>query len=224
MFSRPSGVGCASGCDDGVAGVVAWLLVHGQVADVVSSVSSRRSRLVGRGEERTVFVPGSVLAICRLVLVLVLVLVVPSRRRGSYPWRLASMSCPSCLILFACYHYLVSSCFSFLISSCVSLQSSCLRCVFLVFFSSFAGVLCLLYLSPCPSRSIRLVASSRRASRAAAGIVMCLLDLLPMAFSSRSYRLVGRDGERDGTMIFRNRFHDIFMYSESIAVNIGHPI
>lgn len=77
---------------------------------------------------------------------------------------------------------------------------------------------------PVPVSFRRLVASSRRASRAAAGIVMCLLDLLPMAFSSRSYRLVGRDGERDGTMIFRNRFHDIFMYSESIAVNIGHPI
>ena len=27
-------------------------------------------------------------------------------------------------------------------------------------------------------------------------IVMCLLDLFPMAFSSRPYRLVGRDGER----------------------------
>ena len=49
MFSRPSGVGCASGCDDGVAGVVAWLLVHGQVADVVSSVPSRRA---GRGAGR----------------------------------------------------------------------------------------------------------------------------------------------------------------------------
>lgn len=125
---------CAGGCDDCVACVVAWLLVHGQVADVVSSVSSRRYRLVGRGEERTVFVLGSVLAICRLVLVLVLVLVVPSRRRGSYPWRLASMSCPSCLILFACYHYLVSSCVSFLISSGVSLCLPCPRCVFLVFF------------------------------------------------------------------------------------------
>ena len=49
MFSRPSGVGCASGCDDGVAGVVAWLLAHGQVADVVSSVPSRRA---GRGADR----------------------------------------------------------------------------------------------------------------------------------------------------------------------------
>ena len=44
MFSRPSGVGCASGCDDGVTGVVAGLLVHGQVADAVSSVSSRLAR------------------------------------------------------------------------------------------------------------------------------------------------------------------------------------
>ena len=40
---------CASGCDDGVAGVVAGLLVHGQVADVASSVSSRRAR---RGADR----------------------------------------------------------------------------------------------------------------------------------------------------------------------------
>ena len=197
MFSRPSGVGCASGCDDGVAGVVAWLLVHGQVADVVSSVSSRRSRLVGRGEERTVFVPGSVLAICRLVLVLVLVLVVPSRRRGSYPWRLASMSCPSCLILFACYHYLVSSCFSFLISSCVSLQSSCLRCVFLVFFSSFAGVLCLLYLSPCPSRSV--VSSPRLAVRLERQLGSSCACLIYYRWRSRLVPIVSSDGMGSGT-------------------------
>lgn len=166
MFSRPSGVGCASGCDDGVAGVVAWLLVHGQVADVVSSVSSRRYRLVGRGEERTVFVPGSVLAICRLVLVLVLVLVVPSRRRGSYPWRLASMSCPSCLILFACYHYLVSSCVSFLISEGVSLCLSCQRCVFLVFFRLVPRGNCACLICPRALVSFRrLVVSSRPASR-----------------------------------------------------------
>lgn len=155
----------------------------------------RRCRLVGRGEERTVFVPGSVLAICRLVLVLVLV--VPSRRRGSYPWRLASMSCPSCLILFACYHYLVSSCVSFLISSCVSSCLPCLRCVFLMYFSPRSREACdCSILFPCPSRFV--VSSSRlvmRLGRRRSGVVMCLLDLLPMAFSSRSYRLVGRDGD-----------------------------
>lgn len=54
MFSRPSGVGCASGCDDGVAGVVAWLLVHGQVAELrlVGIVSSVPSRRAGRGADR----------------------------------------------------------------------------------------------------------------------------------------------------------------------------
>lgn len=162
----------------------------------------RRYRLVGRGEERTVFVPGSVLAICRLVLVLVLV--VPSRRRGSYPWRLASMSCPSCLILFACYHYLVSSCFSFLISSCVSSDLPCLRCVFLVFFSSFAGVMCLLYLFPCPSRSV--VSSSRLVMRLGRRriVMCCLLDLPRWRSLVSSYRLVGRDGERDGATRFRS--------------------
>ena len=142
-------------------------------------MSSRRYRLVGpvsSGGARSgpYSSPGSVLAICRLVLVLVLV--VPSRRRGSYPWRLASMSRPSCLILFACYHYIVSSCFSFLISSCVSSCLPCPRCVFLVFFSSFAGVMCLLYLFPCPSRSV--VSSSRlvlRLGRRRSGVAACLI-------------------------------------------------
>lgn len=95
MFSRPSGVGCAGGGDDGVAGVVAGLLVHGQVADAVAPVSFRRAgRRADRIRHR--FRLGDLLR-ARLVL--------PSRGRGSYPWRLASMSCPSRLILFAFYHW-----------------------------------------------------------------------------------------------------------------------
>lgn len=83
----------------------------------------------------------------------------------------------------------------------------------------------MLDLFPCPSRSV--VSSSRlvmRLGRRRPGGVMCLLDLSPMAFSSRSYRLVGRDGERGEATRFRSLFHDIFMYSESIAVNIGHLV
>lgn len=134
--------------------MIAWLISSLTCLLVVDlTVPSPRCRLVWRGEERAVFIPGSVLAICRLVLVLV----VPSRRRGSYPLRLASMSCPSCLILFACYHYLVSSCVSFLISSGVSLRSSCLRCVFLVYFSPRSREACDCLIC---SRA-RLVSSSR---------------------------------------------------------------
>lgn len=160
MFSRPSGVGCASGCDDGVAGVVAWLLVHGQVADVVSSVSSRRSRLVGRGEERGVFIPGSVMAICPV---------------------------------------LVSSCVSFLISSGVSLRSSCLRCVFLVSFSSRSQVACAC--SICPrARLVGIVSSSRLVVRLGRWrIVMCCLLDLPRWHSSHlvlSLRRAGRGAKR----------------------------
>lgn len=147
--------------------MIAWLISSLTCLLVVDlTVPSPRCRLVWRGEERAVFIPGSVMAICRLVLVLVLV--VPSRRRGSYPWRLASMSCPSCLILFACYHYLVSPCVSFLISLCVSLQSSCLRCVFLVSFSSRSRGHALARFVPVPVSFRRLAVPSRRASREAA--------------------------------------------------------
>lgn len=58
------------------------------------------------------------------------------------------------------------------------------------------------------------VSSSRlvmRLERRRFGVFMCLLDLLPMAFSSRSYRLVGRDGERGVLMRLRNLFRGIFM-------------
>lgn len=89
----------------------------------------------------------------------------------------------------------------------IVLPSMCFSCVF---FIPFSGGMCLLDLSPCPSRSV--VSSSRLVMRLGRRrIVMCLLDLLPMAFSSRSYRLGGRSGERGGTMIFRNLFHGIFM-------------
>lgn len=135
------------------------------------------------------------------------------------------MSCPSCLILFACYHYLVSSCFSFLISSCVSLRSSCLRCVFLVSFSSRSPVACAC--SICPRA--RLVPASRRpvsscvsggGGSSCAACLTCPDGVLLIS----SYRLVRRDGERDEATRFRSLFHDIFMYSESIAVNIGHLV
>lgn len=171
-------------------------------------MSSRRSRLVGRGEERTVFVPrfrlGDLPPRARAC--------VPSRRRGSYPWRLASMSCPSCLILFACYHYLVSPCVSFLISSGVSLRSSCLRCVFLVSFSSRSPVACAC--SICPRA--RLVPASRRpvsscvsggGGSSCAACLTCPDGVLLIS----SYRLVRRDGERSALMRLRNLFRGIFM-------------
>lgn len=156
-------------CEKRAAMMIAWRVSPPACLPVVDlPMLPRRCRLVGRGGERTVFVPGSVLAICRLVLVLVLVLVVPSRRRGSYPWRLASMSCPSCLILFACYH-----CSSRPASRFSSRRASrCNRPAFDVFFLClFHPVLrwhALARFVPVPVSFQRLVAPSRRASRAEA--------------------------------------------------------
>lgn len=89
-----------------------------------------------------------------------------------------------------------------LVSEGISLCLSCLRCVFLVFFSSrpLASCACLI----CPRT--RLVPSSRRpvsSCVSGGGCVgmCCLLDWLPMAFarlvlsSSRAGRGAGRSGE-----------------------------
>lgn len=51
-------MGGAGGCDDSVAGVAAGLLARGRFAGVAVGAVLR---LVGRGGERAVFVPGSVL-------------------------------------------------------------------------------------------------------------------------------------------------------------------
>lgn len=102
------------------------------------------------------------------------------------------------------------------------LYSVCFSCVFFV---SFSGGVRLLDLSPRPSRPVvssrRLVVPSRRASRAVAEFVMCLLDLSPMAFSPRRAE---RGARRGVPAMFRNLFHVIFMNSASIAVHIRVPI
>lgn len=91
----------------------------------------------------------------------------------------------------------------------IVLPSMCFSCVF---FIPFSGDMCLLDLFPCPSRSgVSSPRLAMRLGRRRSGGVMCLLDLLPMAFSSRSYRLGGRDGERGEMAKFRNLFHGIFM-------------
>lgn len=64
---------------------------------------------------------------------------------------------------------------------------------FLCVFSSFAGVLSLLDLSPRSSRSV--VSSSRLVLRLVSdGGSSCACSIAPIAFSSRPCRLVGRDG------------------------------
>lgn len=158
---------------------------------------SRRSRLVWRGVERIVFVPGSVLAICRLVLVLVLVLVVPSRRRGSYSWRLASMSCPSCL-LSAFYHY--SSRLASRFSSRRASRHACLTSdvFFLCLFVSLLVSSSRCPVSPCVSGG---------GGSSCAACLTCPDGVLLIS----SYRFVGRDGERSALMRLRNLFHGIFM-------------
>lgn len=150
MFSRPSGVGCASGCDDGVAGVVAWLLVHGQVADVVSSVSSRRCRLVGRDGERTVFAIGFVMVICP-VLVPLFRLGCVAHVLGGLLRRVALVS-PICLLsLPRLVHRLVFHLVGRLVVP--ALPSMCFSCVFPI--HSPASCACLIY------PRTRLVQSSR---------------------------------------------------------------
>lgn len=167
---------------------------------------SRRYRFVGRGGERAAFVPRfrhGWRPRARLVVL--------SCWYGSCPWRLASMSCP----LVSPIRFLplcVSSCFSFLISSCVSLRSSCLRCVFLVSFSSRSPVACAC--SICPRA--RLVPASRRpvsscvsggGGSSCAACLTCPDGVLLIS----SYRLVRRDGERSALMRLRNLFRGIFM-------------
>lgn len=92
-----------------------------------------------------------------------------------------------------------------------ALSSMCFSCVFSV--HSPASYACLI----CPRT--RLVVPSRLASRAAAvsACAACLIGSRWRLLVS-SYRLVERGVERGETVRFRNLFHGIFMYSESIAV------
>ena len=213
----PASLKCSPVCrawDVRAAVMMAWRVsLPGCLFMAKLLMSSRRYRLVGvvssggtgSGPYSSIV---SVLAICRLVLVLV----VPSRRRGSYLWLLASMSCPSCLILFACYHYLVSSCFSFLISSGVSSCLPYLRCVFLVYFSPRSREACdclicsrarLVSASRCPVSSC----VSGGGGSSCAACLTCPDGVLLIS----SYRFVGRDGERSALMRLRNLFRGIFM-------------
>lgn len=162
-------------------------------------MSSRRYRLVGRGVERTAFVPRfrhGWRPRARLVVL--------SCWHGSCPWRLASMSCP----LVSPIRFLplcVSSDVSFFISEDVSSCLPCPRCVFLVFFSSRSREACDCLIC---SRA-RLVPSSRHpvsscvsggGGSSCAACLTCPDGVLLIS----SYRLVGRDGERDGAARFRS--------------------
>lgn len=114
----------------------------------------------------------------------------------------------------------VSSVVSFLISPRVSLCLSCLRCVFLVYFCPVprwgdGAVIARFITVPVSPR--RLVFPSRHASRAAA--MLSCACLICSRWRSRLVRRLGwRGGERGVPGRFRNLFHGVFMYSESIAV------
>lgn len=141
---------------------------------------SRRYRLVGRGGERAAFVPRfrhGWRPCARSV--------VPSRLRGSCPWRIAPTSCPRVSYLLA---IITPSRPSSRFSSRWASRCACLALdvFFLCFSNSFAGVMCLLDLSPHSSCSI--VSSSRLVLRLVGGggsSCACLIDLFPMVFSSR---------------------------------------
>ena len=162
------------------AAMMAWrvslpgCLFMAKLLNFASSVSSRRSRLVGRGEERTVFVPGSVLAACFDELPLV-------------PHPICLLSLPR-LVLLLVSHLVVR-----LVA--IVLPSMCFSCVF---FIPFSGGMRLLDLSPCPSRSS--VSSSRLVVRLGRRrIVMCCLLDLPRWRSSHlvlSPRQAGRGARR----------------------------
>ena len=111
--------------------------------------------------------------------------VVPSRLRGSCPWRIAPTSCPRVSYLLA---IITPSRPSSRFSSRWASRCACLALdvFFLCFSNSFAGVMCLLDLSPHSSCSI--VSSSRLVLRLVGGggsSCACLIDLFPMVFSSR---------------------------------------
>lgn len=120
-------------------------------------------------------------------------LVLPSRDA----WLMSSADCfddlPSCL-LFACYH--APSRPSSRFSSRRASRCACLALdvFFLCVFSSFAGFLSPLDLSSRSSRSV--VSSSRLVLRlVSGGGSSCACSIAPIAFSSRPYRIVGRDGK-----------------------------
>lgn len=140
--------GCAGGRDNSVAGVVACLLARGQFAGVALSVSSRRAwRRAGRIRHR--FRLGDLPRACPAA---------SSRWRCSYPWRLASMSCPRAFYSFSIITRLVGRLVSHLGGRLVvPALSSCPRCVFLVFFSSRSSAACAY--SICPRA--RLASASR---------------------------------------------------------------
>ena len=152
----------AGSWEEQAAMMIAWRVSSPACLPVVDfPMPPHRCRLVGRGGERAIFVPGSVLAggsvlvsSCRLVV------------RGSCPRRIASMNCPSCLILFAFYHF--SSRRSSRLSSRRASRCSCLALdMFFLCFSvhSLASCACLI----CPRA--RLVQSSRRPSHLSSRLV-----------------------------------------------------
>ena len=181
-------VGGAGGDDDSVAGIVACLLARGRFSDTASSVSSRRAWR-GAGRIRPLlFRRDDLSRVC---------LVVPSLGgavhflgvllRGVVP-----IVSPSYLLAYHCPSRPSSRFSSRRASRCACLA---IDVFFLCFFSSFAGVLSPLDLSPRSSRSV--VSSSRLVLRlVSGGGPSCACSIAPIAFSSRPCRLVGRDGER----------------------------
>lgn len=172
------------------------MLARGRFARVrLSSVSSRRAGR-GAGRIRPLF---PVVAICPVLV---------SLSSLSEAWLMSSESCFDELpprassYLLAIIARLVLRLVS-LVSEGISLCLSCLRCVFLVFFfSSFAGVLCLLDLSPYSSRPVvsssRLVLrlGRRRFGLPCAACLICSRWCSRLAPSSRrAGRGTGRDGE-----------------------------
>lgn len=150
-------------CEKRAAMMIAWRVSPPACLPVVDlPLLPRRCRLVGRNGERGVFIPGSVMAICPV---------------------------------------LVSPCVSFLISSGVSLRSSCLRCVFLVYFSPRSREACDCSICSRARLVRRLVVPSRHASRAAAASsCACLMRsrwrlLVSFISSRRAGRGAGRSGE-----------------------------
>lgn len=181
---------CAGGCDDCVAGVVAWLLARGQVADAVSSISSR---LTGRGANRICpSVPSWLAAPCssrRPVLLARLMSL--AYCFDELPPRVSYSLSPIMRLALRLVSHLVVRLVT------IALPSMCFSCVF---FIPFSGGMCLLDLSPRPSRSG--VSLSRLAVRLGRRrIVMCCLLDLPRWRSSHlvlSPRRVGREAGRDG--------------------------
>lgn len=120
----------AGSWEEQAAMMIAWRVSSPACLSVVDfPMPPHRCRLVGRGGERAIFVPGSVLAggsvlvsSCRLVM------------RGSCPRRIASMTCPRVFYLLTIMPRLVPRLVSHLVGRLVvpALPSMCFSCVFSV--------------------------------------------------------------------------------------------